>query len=61
MNEDKYKHGQIVICPHTIVLGSKNFPEPGDFTDIPCDGETRWDIVLEGVICDKCELYTGVK
>jgi hypothetical protein len=61
MNEQEYEHGQAVDCPHNIVKGDMNNPKDSDYTEEPCNGATYWDIVLEGVICTKCQLYTGVK
>ena len=58
---DKLEHGQIVKLQHNKVLGSMNCPKDEDFTDIPCDGIVRWDFMMEGLVCSKCELYTGYK
>ncbi len=58
---EELEHGQLVVCQHNIVTGNMNFPKDEDITDIPCDGETLWDDALEGVVCSKCQLYTGVK
>ena len=32
-----------------------------DSTDEDCDGEVYWEEVMEGYVCTKCNLYTGVK
>jgi hypothetical protein len=56
-----YKHGQVVRCKHNIIEGDMNHPKDEDETNIPCDGIVTWDEAMEGLICDKCELYTGVK
>jgi len=47
--------------PHNKVLGNMNFPKDEDYTDEPCDGDVSWEPVLEGFVCSKCQLYTGVK
>lgn len=30
-------------------------------SDEDCDGEVYWEEVMEGYVCTKCNLYTGVK
>lgn len=46
---------------HNKVIGIKNFPNPDDYTNIPCDGKLVYDEGLEGYVCDKCEYYDGLK
>ena len=29
--------------------------------DSPCDGQVYWEPGMEGYVCTKCELYTGIK
>ena len=49
------EHGQVVNFPH------KHFINYFEDNDIDCDGEVYWESVLEGLVCNKCNLYTGVK
>jgi len=32
-----------------------------EFTKEICDGEVYWEEGLDGYVCTKCELYTGIK
>ncbi len=55
------EHGEKINYPHNKVLGCMNHPKDEDFTDIVCDGLVVWDAGIEGLVCSKCELYTGIK
>ena len=39
----------------------KFFINWAESTDEDCDGEVYWEEGLEGYVCTKCELYTGIK
>ena len=46
---------------HNIVKGNINNLDSIEETNIPCTGLVMWEEVLEGYICSKCSLYTGLK
>ena len=56
-----YTHGEVVEFKHNIFKGCMNHPRADDETNIPCEGIVHWDCGLEGLICSKCQLYTGIK
>ncbi|MEK6881190.1 MAG: hypothetical protein AABY22_16335 [Nanoarchaeota archaeon] len=60
-NELELEHGQKVDYPHKEMVGNMNQPHLQTQLDRECNGATYWEDVLEGVVCSKCELYTGVK
>ena len=51
----EYKHGEKIELKHPFF---NNYIED---TGKECNGEVFWDEVLEGFVCSKCNLYTGVK
>jgi len=55
------KHNEVVKYPHKRVNGNMNYPKDEDITDIDCDGIVTWEEALECLVCNKCQLYTGVK
>lgn len=55
MNIEDVAHGQEVIFPHNFCLDY--YEETND----DCDGDVYWELVMEGLVCTKCNLYTGIK
>lgn len=53
--EGEPEHGQVVLLKHNKFIDY--FVE----TNEPCDGVITWDSAMEGLVCSKCNLYTGVK
>lgn len=49
-------HKKVIVLPPTKDCGYNEV-----ITDEDCDGETYWDEALEGYVCTKCDLYTGIK
>ena len=56
-----YKHLEVVKFKHKITKGNMNFLDTIKVTEIECNGIVTWDEGIEGLICNKCQLYTGVK
>jgi hypothetical protein len=52
---ENVKHGEEVVFRHKTFIDYYNHNEEH------CNGIVRWDNVLEGFVCNKCALYTGVK
>lgn len=55
IESDEIQHEQPVIFPH------KFCPNYYEESEEDCDGEVYWEAVLEGLVCTKCNLYTGIK
>ena len=49
------------INKHHIIIGSANFPDKQVIRKEFCDGNLFYDKVLEGIVCNKCNYYDGVK
>lgn len=52
----EYRHGEKIILKHNCYIdySTNNGKEE-------CKGEVYWESVLEGFVCSKCDLYTGIK
>lgn len=50
-------HGQPVIFEHNFILNELTGEDNGQI----CKGKVYWEAGLEGLVCEKCNLYTGIK